>query len=235
MGLGNNVFTELKKEIISFDKKEAGIVEDENLSRINDAVNQLYNEKKNLEVNFSETQLAHMLSINDHLRVKLLKEGKIDEAEKKAEENYESDNKLKKTEKSDCDSEMCIIFPCDEASEWDGFFICHNKCRIHLRCEGKILEDNAFPDNYVCRKCTTGLGNKTWLENTIIEQKFFLEAKADSLKKKHNDVSMDIERLEEEESLVGPRERKLKDSCKPCKIPWWGLGGESSTDHARLC
>ena len=94
-----------------------------------------------------------MLSINYQVRVKLLKEGKIDEAEKKAEDNYESDKKLKKTEKSDCDSEMCIIFPCDEASEWDGFFICHNKCRIHLRCEGKIMEENDFPDNYVCRKC----------------------------------------------------------------------------------
>ena len=42
-----------------------------------------------------------MLSINYQVRVKLLKEGKIDEAEKKAEDNYESDKKLKKTEKSD--------------------------------------------------------------------------------------------------------------------------------------
>ena len=36
MGLGNNVFTELKNEVIALDKKEKGNLEDENISKIDE-------------------------------------------------------------------------------------------------------------------------------------------------------------------------------------------------------
>ena len=56
------------------------------------------------------------------------------------------------------------------------------------------------------------------IEEMIEEQKLPLKERVESLKNKHNNVSMEIERLEEEESLVGPRERKLTESCKKLGI-----------------
>ena len=50
------------------------------------------------------------------------------------------------------------------------------------------------------------------------EEKLPLKERVESLKNKHNNVSMEIETLEEEESLVGPRERKLTESCKKLGI-----------------
>ena len=38
------------------------------------------------------------------------------------------------------------------------------------------------------------------------------------MKNKHNNVSMEIETLEEEKSLIGPRKRKLAESCKKLGI-----------------
>ena len=116
--------------------------------------------------------------------------------------------------KNNCDSELCIIYQCDEESEWDEEFICHNKCRIHLRCEGRILEDKCLPENYECEKCQTGVSNKYWLEEKIIERKTFLESKVQKFKKEHNDIAVYIERIEEDESKIGPRQRKLKNACK---------------------
>ena len=113
---------------------------------------------------------------------------------------------------------MCVIFPCDEASEWDEMFKCCNECRIHLRCEGKILEEQCLPDNYECQQCRTRFGNKTWLEETVLERKNVLEEKVEILKNEHNNISMEIERLEEQESSIGPRQRKLKESCKKLGI-----------------
>ena len=109
---------------------EAGIVDDTINKSITEHLNQLYTEKENLEIEFSDKQLAHMISINDCDRIKLLIDGKVEKASRKAEENYESVKKKRKTKKNDCDAEMCIIFPCDEASEWDEKFSCCKGCRM---------------------------------------------------------------------------------------------------------
>ena len=45
-----------------------------------------------------------------------------------------------------------------------------------------------------------------------------LEEKVEKVKDKHNTLEMDIERLEEEESAIGPRQRQLKESCKKLGI-----------------
>ena len=58
MGLGNNVFTELKNEVITLDKKEKGNKEDENISKIDDNLKELYKNKKELEIEFTKTQLS---------------------------------------------------------------------------------------------------------------------------------------------------------------------------------
>ena len=56
------------------------------------------------------------------------------------------------------------------------------------------------------------------IEEMIEEEKLPLKERVESLKNKHNNVSMEIETLEEEEFLVGPRKRKLTESCKKLGI-----------------
>ena len=51
--------------------------------------------------------LAKMVVINDLKRVKLLLEGKLEEAEDAAKENYKPSKS--KVEKANCDSEICLI------------------------------------------------------------------------------------------------------------------------------
>ena len=34
-----------------------------------------------------------------------------------------------------------------------------------------INEDDAIPENYECRKCQNGFGNKAWIEETLIHCK----------------------------------------------------------------
>ena len=214
MGLGNNVFTQLKNEVLKLDETENNV--DEMGQRFTEDLKNLYSKKEELENKFSDIQLAHMIIINDLSRVKLLKEGKLDEAEKKALENYEtkSKNKKKKVEKNNCDAEICVVFPCDEANAFDDEFDCHNKCKIHLRCEGRTLEDGSLPENYVCEECQTGATNKHWLEEKINERKNSFNEEVEKLKDEHNHITMKIEHIEEDESKVGPRQRRLKESCK---------------------
>ena len=93
--MANNIFPELTNEIDTLDKNEVGIVNDTNSEKIKEHLNQLKLKGK-LETEFSDTQLAHMISINDYARIKLLKDGKVDEANRKVEENYESVKKKRK-------------------------------------------------------------------------------------------------------------------------------------------
>ena len=94
--MANNIFPELTNEIDTLDKNEVGIVNDTNSEKIKEHLNQLCKEKGKLETEFSGTQLAHMICINDYARIKLLKDGKVDEANRKVEENYESVKKKRK-------------------------------------------------------------------------------------------------------------------------------------------
>ena len=117
------------------------------------------------------------------------------EAENKAEENYETKKKRKRAEKNNFDANIRVIFPCDEQSDWDEELFCHNKCRIHLRCEGRILEDLCLPENYECEECKTGAANKEWLEDKINERKHNLIEEVEKLRKEHNTILMKIERI----------------------------------------
>ena len=63
MGLGNNVFTELKNEIVAMDVKESGVVDDDNTKMISECLKQLYEKRDKIEEDFSDIQLAHMISI----------------------------------------------------------------------------------------------------------------------------------------------------------------------------
>ena len=48
-----------------------------------------------------------------------------------------------------------------------------------------------------------------WLEEKVKAHIVNLEEKVELLKAKHNNIRMDIERLEEEESNIGPRQKKV--------------------------
>ena len=107
------------------------------------------------------------------LLVLLLKEGKMQEAEVVAQKNYEKSKKRKRLlEKSNCDAEMCLIFPIDEECGWDDHFECKNGCKLHIRCEGlaPINKGGHLPHDYQCRSCATELGNERWLEKQLEEE-----------------------------------------------------------------
>ena len=182
MGLGNNIFSELKNEIIAIDKKEATSTENSNADVINEHLKQLHTDKTQIEKEFQDTQVAHLISINDCTRARLLQADQVNEARKKAEEIYDTKGRTKDNIKSNCDAEMCIIFQCDELSKYDESFFCRKGCKLHLRCEGKILESNFPPENYECQQCKTGFGNKIWLEKKLISRKRELEEKVEIIK-----------------------------------------------------
>ena len=82
------------------------------------------------------------------------------------------------------------------------------------------MEKECLPNNYECEQCKSGVGNTNWLEEKIHARKTNLEETVQKLKKEHNDVLMEIERIEEDKSKIGPRQRQLKESCK--KNPAYG-------------
>ena len=99
------------------------------------------------------------------LLVLLLKVGKMQEAEVVAQKNYEKSKKQNMSlEKTNCDAEMCLIFP--------DHFECKNGCKLHIRCErlAPINEGGHLPHDYECRSCATELGNERWLEKQLEEE-----------------------------------------------------------------
>ena len=212
------MFSLLKNEIIALDKECEEI--DEHLVKVQIDLKTLYEQEEEVSTEFSDVQLAHMVAINDLKRVQLIKSGKSKEAEVVANQNYEAEKgkRKNKTPKNNCSAEICIIYPCDERNEWGEEFQCYKGCSVHLRCEGKIMEKDFLEENYKCERCETGVGNRAWLEEKICAKKSELAKSVDKLKAKHNSISMEIEQLEEEESKIGPRQRKLKESCKQLNL-----------------
>ena len=181
----------------------------------------LYVDKEELEDKDSNENLAKMVLINDLERVLLLKEGKMQEAEVVAQKNYEKSKKRKRLlEKSNCDAEMCLIFPIDEECGWDDHFECKNGCKLHIRCEGlaPINEGGHLPHDYECRSCATELGNERWLEKQLEEElsklSYSIHENSEGLRR----LSMKIDYLENQVSEVGPRQKRLKESMKNLKL-----------------
>ena len=75
-----------------------------------------------------------------------------------------------KAKKSDCDSGLCVIFPCDEQNGFADILTCKNGCKVHNRCEGIVYVPTNYiePETYTCKKCTFGNGGNEWLENSLI-------------------------------------------------------------------
>ena len=102
--------------VIKLDNIETGM----DYSYQNEIQNDLVDLYKDLEAAkdiHANLNLAKMVVINDIKRVKLLLEGKLEEAEDAAKENYKPSKS--KEEKANCDSEICLIYPIDE-EKWLG-------------------------------------------------------------------------------------------------------------------
>ena len=152
MGLGNNVFNELKTNIIDLDKQENQSQNNFQI-QIQQHLKQLYEEKELLDKASSNNNLAKMVVINDFERLKFLTEGKHKEAESIAKQMHGQTKSRAK--KQNCGAKQCIIFPCDEENGWDESFECTNGCIIHVRCDGlaPIESDFILPEDYTYNQC----------------------------------------------------------------------------------
>ena len=214
MGLGNSVFNELKRAVRDLDSgdkissKEKELRQTQNLKILHD-------EKEELDIIFSNYNLDKMILINDRERVSALLNGKTKEAEKIAHSNYK--HSAIKKQRVKCDNEMCLVFPIDEKKGYAEKIECEKTCVIHLRCEGLIfLDGEELPENYTCKSCTSGNGNKEWLDLSIENgiQTFTHEIQKISVRL--TQLKMKIEMIEEDE--YGAREKKLMEACKKLNL-----------------
>lgn len=216
MGLGNNLFNELKRTVIELDNNENDSQRKHQKS-IQIQLKDIYDEKENLSVTHANNSLDKMIVLNDIERITLLVQGKQKEASDVAKQNYAKHSKKKK---NDCNAEHCIIYPHDEEHGFADVTKC-DKCggTFHVRCEGIILMvDDQFQDEYTCKKCIYGVGNSEWLEATLREGAHMLTDTNQQLSLKLTTLKMTIEKLEEEDSKCGPRQKLLKDSCTLLKL-----------------
>jgi len=217
MGLGNDVFNELRRIVVELDEKETN-KKDESQNAMREKLKMLYEELENIKSLRSNNYLAKMVIMNDLERIPLLLDNKIKEAEYVAKKNYPKHKS--KRNKVNCDAEMCLLFPCDEENGWDESFKCINGCDIHVRCEGLVTIniDDKVPENYECESCKTGKTNKNYIKETLENSLGTIDIethKIDTLKTK---CEMQISKLEEYDSKCGPRQRKLKDAMKILNI-----------------
>ena len=76
------------------------------------------------------------------------------------------------------------------------------------------MHNISLPTEYVYKKCTIGQGNESGWRTQCMKIIKHLKEKVDDLKHKHNGIEMELETFKEQESAMGPRNRKLKDACK---------------------
>ena len=215
MGLGNNMFNDLKKQIIELDEDENGLNTGDKNAR-DEKIKDLYVDKEELEDKDANENLAKMILINDMERLTLIKEGKIEKAEEVARSNYEKSKKKRWTKKQDCGAIICLIFPIDEECGWDESFECKKGCNIHIRCEGlaPTNADGNFPDDYECRSCCLKLGNDIWLEEILAKEASKLTSNIHENSERLRRIIMKVDHLEHEDSQNGPRQKRLKESMK---------------------
>lgn len=217
MGLGNDLFKELKRVVIGLDIKETEVMNNFQ-SALKEQLEFKYQELDNMNALHSNSNVAKKVIINDLDRIQLMKQNKLAEAEKKANELYSKNHSRRK--KNSCNATFCLIFPCDENNDWDEMFNCDNGCKIHMRCEGVVLknEDEEMPNNYTCKQCVNGLSNSEWIENTLRKEEDKLTKHIHNLNTEITKTKMHIQKLEEEEAKSGPRQKELKNALKELKI-----------------
>ena len=219
MGLGNQVYNELNRVVKELDEKENGIENKAYKANIESTLSENFDEKEEKEDIHANNNLARMVVINDLERIPLLLAGDEKGAEEVAKRNYTKKKSRRKRVK--CDAENCVIFPIDMDNDWDEKIVCtENGCQIHVRCEGLVPvdADERMPENYICEKCRTGSGNKSWLEKKLKNEKDKLTVRIVKLERQISELKMKIEKLELEDSKCGPRQKRLKESAKRLNV-----------------
>ena len=87
--------------------------------------------------------LDKMINSNDTERLAPLALGNIEAAKKVAMKNFDNSTmkKVNKQNKSNCDADICVIFPVDELHGYADKMVCEKGCSYHVRCEGIIKLD----------------------------------------------------------------------------------------------
>jgi hypothetical protein len=216
MGETNNVLKELKETTIKLDDQRNNKDKEAQQKQTQAMLVQMYDEKENLEAEWSNVNLAEMVVLNDDKRAKLMLENNEKEASEVATENYAKSIK-KSNPKEQCDADLCLLFACDVKNEWDAKFTCINTCQIHVRCEGIALinDDEEMPVDYKCVKCENGQSNKMWIEEALKKKYMELVTRKGTLSKMITVKKADIDLYENiEEEFSGPNQRQLKEAMK---------------------
>ena len=217
MGLGNNVFNELKRVVMELDSEETG---NENPHQLNirNQIKDAYEEQENICAMIANYNLDKMIALNDVKRITLLVQEKPKEALEVAKSNYKQCKSRKK--KLNCSAEFCIIFPCDQENGFAEEIDC-DKCqkKYHVRCEGiMLLDEDEIPETYECKFCWLVDGNSSWLRKTLKNGVQMFTDRIQKLNVQKTQLKMHIEKLEEEDSHCGERQNTLKESCGALKI-----------------
>ena len=167
MGLGNDVFNELKKTVINLDNDES----DNDVIKFNVAedIKKLYCEKELLSIRHGNNNLDKYVAENDLEKLPYMLSKSEKEAEKVAQKRY-SKSKTK-SKKNNCSTGLCVIFACDEENGFADVMTCHNSCKVHTRCEGIVYvsEDYEVEERYTCNNCKFGEHGKKSLEQLLKE------------------------------------------------------------------
>ena len=218
MGLGNNIFKELKNIVMELDKKEDKN-ENDHKTQIKEELIKCYAELELLKLNRTNNSVLQKELLNDIEIIAVLQEGDIEKAETKAKEKYDSHITINKP-KIDCDAVLCLIFPVDEENSNDLTFQCITGCTIHIRCEGFVPIDSEFsvPEDYKCKIFSIEVPNNMWIEETLKTQASNLEKEFHNKSDLLTRLNLKIKHLEEEDSQCGQRQRELKKAMKTLKI-----------------
>ena len=216
MGLGNDTFYDLKSTVIGLDNTET-----ENQTTNNNIVEELknlYEEKESLSVKHGNNALEKNIAENYLKKLPHLLENNEKEAEKLAKARYSKFKK--KSKKNNCDTGLCVIFPCDEENSFAEIISCDNGCKVHARCEGIVYVpfDYVIDEAYTCKTCRLGEGGRKWLEQDIKDGITKIRNDNLELMRRLTEIKIQLEKLENEDSKCGKRQRQLKDALKILKI-----------------
>ena len=214
MGLGNDTFNDLKTNVIELDNTETET--EHNNKDIVEELKTLYKEKESLSVKHGNNALDKYIAENDLQKLPHLLKNNETEAEKLAKSRYSKSRA--KAKKNNCDTGLCVIFPCDEENSFAELMTCHNGCKVHARCEGIVYVpfDYVVDEAYICKTCRLGEGGREWLEKAIEDG--ITQIKNFEIMRRLTEIKMRIEKLENEDSKCGKRQTKLKESLKKLKI-----------------
>ena len=216
MGLGNDVVNELKRIVRDLDDKESEVQTMHN--NVDEKLQKLHEERETLETNHKNNALDKFIAEHDFQQQALIKKNKIKEAAEIAKKRY---TKVKsRAQKQDCDTGLCVIFPCDEENGYADILTCKNGCKVHNRCEGIVYVPHNYvePEIYTCKKCNFELQGDEWLEKELKEGIKMVTDENRDIMRRLTEIKIEIEKIENEELKCGERENKLKESMKIMKI-----------------